>query len=349
MTFTDSPALAGHSLAEEDERLVLGLLASPGFPGLVVLDSELARVVFANGRARAILGAAGIGLGFDVLREVFLAEGVEGAEPGTVRRLGSAVLGYSLCVRGPHTAVVFREISGRLAGEANALAQAESALLRDLFSVLRHEVGNPLNSAKTALSVLRASLGSASSEAVVTYVDRSLAELLRVERILKGLGRFEALQPQAARAVPVAEALGRALEQARRAPLPEGVTLSAAEPPAGAAVLADPEALDCVLGELLAAALQSFAPGRPGRVRIAFERGGESLGHVRISDEGNGMDEEEVRGLFRPREIDDSGELRVGLAAARRLVAGMKGSIAVSSVPGSGTTYVVSLPLAEPP
>ena len=59
-----------------------------------------------------------------------------------------------------------------------------------LVAELRHELGNPLNSIKGALTLLRRNAETFSPEKVATYLDATLGEVVRLERLLGSLRRL---------------------------------------------------------------------------------------------------------------------------------------------------------------
>ena len=62
--------------------------------------------------------------------------------------------------------------------------------LGNLLAELRHELGNPLNSIKGALTLLRRNVETFSPEKITAYLDASLGELIRLERLLGSLRRL---------------------------------------------------------------------------------------------------------------------------------------------------------------
>jgi PAS domain S-box-containing protein len=90
-----------------------------------------------------------------------------------------------------------------------------------------------------------------------------------------------------------------------------------------------------------------------GTVRLAVDRvraeDGESI-VLRVADSGIGMTEEQLQKLFRPFTQADAsttkkyGGTGLGLAITKRFCEMMDGSIAVESTPGTGTTFIVTLP-----
>ncbi len=64
-----------------------------------------------------------------------------------------------------------------------------------VFSGIRYERGNPTNSIKTALSVLKKNLPTWTQAQVLIYVDRALTEISRVEYLLQSLKTFSMHEP----------------------------------------------------------------------------------------------------------------------------------------------------------
>jgi signal transduction histidine kinase len=69
---------------------------------------------------------------------------------------------------------------------------------------------------------------------------------------------------------------------------------------------------------------------------------------IEVSDNGPGLPREGVERLFEPSAARPAGRASsgLGLPISRELVRKMGGEITVSSLPGSGTTFLVSLPPA---
>jgi two-component system sensor histidine kinase KdpD len=87
--------------------------------------------------------------------------------------------------------------------------------------------------------------------------------------------------------------------------------------------------------------------GRPVLVR-SRQSGGRLI--VRVVDQGPGIPEPERERIFEPFYRREPGAVRgfgLGLAIARGFVEANGGEVEVESVPGQGSTFVVSFPLAE--
>jgi signal transduction histidine kinase len=91
-----------------------------------------------------------------------------------------------------------------------------------------------------------------------------------------------------------------------------------------------------------------------GRITVSLENGefpggGMPVALVRIEDQGEGIPPEARSRLFDPFFSTRPGGTGLGLTIVHRVVQAHKGVIRVESVPGSGSTFTVELPLAAPP
>jgi putative PEP-CTERM system histidine kinase len=119
------------------------------------------------------------------------------------------------------------------------------------------------------------------------------------------------------------------------------------ETPSGSwCVMADPERLAAVFEHVVRNAQD--AAGATGEVRVALERTEDRLA-VTIADTGPGMDPEFVRDrLFRPFDsTKGSTGMGVGAYQARAYVLELGGTVEVRSAPGSGTRFVIRIPLCQ--
>jgi signal transduction histidine kinase len=125
----------------------------------------------------------------------------------------------------------------------------------------------------------------------------------------------------------------RTLEVILEPPVPGGATV----------VMADPDRLRQVLGNLLENALKYTA----GPVSLAVARAGGEV-RFRVCDSGPGIDPEVLDNIFEPFYRDATrnrgvGGMGLGLAIVRGLTQAMDGSVEVSSGP-SGSCFTLSLP-----
>jgi signal transduction histidine kinase len=122
-------------------------------------------------------------------------------------------------------------------------------------------------------------------------------------------------------------------------------------PPArGVIVRADSERLRQVLLNLLSNAIKFTEPG--GCVTVAVETTTDEA-RICVQDTGCGIAPDKVERVFEPfvqvhRTLSDpTGGVGLGLAISRELTRAMGGRLTVESTVGKGSTFIVSLPLAQ--
>ena len=107
----------------------------------------------------------------------------------------------------------------------------------------------------------------------------------------------------------------------------------------------DPERMTQVLGNLVSNALRHTPPN--GEIVLSAVCRGQQV-ILSVSDNGDGIDPQHLPRIFdRFYRGDESrqqnGESGLGLAIARSIVQAHGGTITVSSSPGMGTTFIITL------
>jgi two-component system sensor histidine kinase KdpD len=225
--------------------------------------------------------------------------------------------------------------------EAGALRRSDelkTALLRSVS----HDLRTPLTSiiaAGTALDspTLTEPERHELSEAVVEQGQR-LAHL--VENLLD-VSRLESGSVQSRRE-PID--LAGVLEAARESLGDDGALVKFGIGSDIPELVADPVQLERAFANLLVNAVR-YGEGREVLVR-SREVGGRLV--VRIVDQGPGVPEGERERIFEPFYRREGGQgSGLGLSIARGFIEANAGEIAVESMPGQGSTFVVSFPLAK--
>ncbi len=332
------PAASGTPPA--DDRLLAELLRRLE-PGLIVVHAGEGRVVFLNESAAATLALLGSDGSFGSVERLFLSGGADGA-PRTLRA-GSRLVGYSAYSDGAVRWIFCRDITEKLQRESVGAAAEAASLYGGVFAAIRHEVGNPLNSAKTALAVLRRNADRLDREGLLAYVDRALHELGRVEALLHLMKAFFAPAPVEVRRVDLAGLLADVEAEVASDLEERGIWADVYVEAPARVVLADAAGLRHVLLALLANSATALE-GRPApRVSLRALRAAPRLVELRVADNGRGMPEEVLRNVFVPLFASDRGRVGVGLATARALLSRMDGAIEVESEEGVGTTVRLTL------
>jgi signal transduction histidine kinase len=230
-----------------------------------------------------------------------------------------------------------------------ALAEAVESMnsLGYVFSAVRHELGNPVNSVKMALTVLRANLSRFGLHQVEQYLDRSLSELGRVEDLLSSLksySLYEDVSPGPLLLDRFVSDFVRVFGDDYRR---RGIDLSLEAGVGDLTVFADPRALRQILLNLVANAVEAVAENERPVVRLvtAPSAGGASL---RVIDNGCGMTDEVLKNLFKPFHTTKAKGTGLGLVISSKMMARMEGLIDVDSRTGNGTILTLWFRLADP-
>ncbi|RYZ06988.1 MAG: hybrid sensor histidine kinase/response regulator [Comamonadaceae bacterium] len=249
----------------------------------------------------------------------------------------------------------------RVTERTAALRESEAQLLdasrrKDEFlATLAHELRNPLAPVRNAVHFLKLrGPGTQDMQWASDVIDRQIQamgrlidDLMDVSRISNG--RIE-LKPEV---LGLEAVLADAIETTQPQIDGAGHKLTLMQPPGRLAVRADRARLAQVFMNLLSNAAKYTDPGGQIEVRVVREEGNVV---VSIQDSGIGIRPdrlESVFEMFSQEEVALSrsrGGLGIGLSLTRKLVEMHGGNVtATSDGPGSGSRFMVRLPLAEVP
>lgn len=237
-------------------------------------------------------------------------------------------------------------IVGRDVTEEQRLAAVASALnMTDntgyIFAGLRHELGNPVNSLKSALTVVRRSVATFPLAKVENYLDRMLDEVARMEYLLsmlKSVNPSRSLDRERVDVQSFMDHFERLIEPdlSRR-----GVTFRRETRDADVAIAADPRALHQVLLNLITNAADAVVTSPTPHISITLRPRPTEV-EIGVRDNGIGMTPEQRDRVFRPFHTSKDHGTGLGLTIAQRLTAQMNGTLVVHSRLGHGTHVVAS-------
>jgi signal transduction histidine kinase len=317
--------------------------------GVIVFDLARGRLTYCNPWARSLLAAMGVADDVDTLRELLLRHGPR--PPGTVLRprplrIGRRILGYTVH-HGSGVAWVFlRDVTDKTRLEAIAAAIETTNNIGYVFSAVRHEIGNPVNSIKVALGVLAANIEEFSRDTIVEYVQRMSTEIGRIERLLRTFRTFSAFERPEVELVSLEPFFHDFLALLRPETEARGIRLATSVPESALAVC-DPRALHHVLLNLITNAYDALVGCAAPRLLLRVEMTG-SLVVLRVEDNGAGIPEEQRARLFTPFSTTKPNGTGLGLVIARKLLAAMDGTISIESEEGCGTVVSIALPSGDP-
>ncbi len=241
----------------------------------------------------------------------------------------------------------------------SAALESAARRLNDFIAVLAHELRNPLAPIRHAVRLLPGmDPADPRFEALCRAIDRQSGQLSRIVDDLLDIGRLTrgTLAIHTAR-IDLAEVVSRATEAARPGVEAAVHTLTVSLPPGPLPVEGDVLRLTQALTNVLNNAVRYTDPGGRISVKVWTEAtDGSQEVAISVRDTGRGIERELLGSIFdmfvQGRDaIKRAGAgLGVGLALARSIVELHHGTMeARSEGPGTGSEFVIRLPLLPPP
>ena len=215
-----------------------------------------------------------------------------------------------------------------------------------LTAGIAHEINNPLTGISNAIQMLMKD--SVNLDKRQEMLDLILANISRITRIIDDLrvfSRHERLDSDRFELIPVIEETLKLLRYQN-----EGKRVEMQLQHDGRRYLAEgsKSQFQQLMINLLLNAVQAIE-GNEGKVRVELTQAQLPVpsAQIRIIDNGCGIPEEQLEQIFDPffttkRDWHGTG---LGLAVSHRIIQLLKGTIAVISKPGQGTTFTITLPL----
>ncbi|GAA1771576.1 sensor histidine kinase [Agromyces humatus] len=281
----------------------------------------------------------------------------------SVRRTGEPIVGEEYIVsRGPFadTPLRLRVRSARL-GTRFVLLLAEDRtesfrldeVRRDFVANISHELKTPIAS----VSLLAEAIDQAADEPdqVRRFAGRLSVEAGRLAHITSEVIELSRLQARGALRTDVLlgvdEIVAAAVEQNRVVATAKGVEV-AVRASSNAEVYGDRSLLIVAVHNLIANAIAYSSEG--GRVGVGTKIVDGAV-EIAVTDQGIGIESDELERVFeRFYRIDqararNTGGSGLGLSIVKHTVQNHGGDVRVWSQPGRGSTFMIRLPLAEPP
>ncbi len=317
--------------------------------GIVILGVKEKEIVFKNKFASDLFQDNDDNLGYRALLTLLLSE--YGKAPAS-EIIGKAytlwyknrLLGYTpYMISDRFIWVIIRDITERSRLESIAEAVNSMENISYIFSGIRHELGNPINSIKMTLSVLKKNLNDYSTKAIEKFVDRTMTEISRVEFLLQALKSFSIFENPNIQNIIFEEFLSRFISLVSDDLSQSGIKISKLIVPPVKKISADPRLLHQVMLNLITNASDALNNCENQNIFIRAEK---KEGHIAITveDNGIGMSEEEQTNLFKPFYTTKPQGTGLGLMITLKMVTLMKGNMEIKSFKDVGTKVTVFIP-----
>jgi signal transduction histidine kinase len=242
----------------------------------------------------------------------------------------------------------FNVVSARLAREHADGEVSRTALSRRLAALGRvssgiaHEVKNPLNAMRIHLELLR--MKTADVPGTHDHVQVLADQMRRLDEVVGGFLTFTRSEDLVIAPVTPRDLFDEMLPVVSAEAGKTGVKVAVDIPGDVPAIAGDRALLAQALLNLAINACHAMPRG--GRLTLAARRKDDTHVQLMVEDTGTGIEPEHLEKIFNlyfTTKADGSG---IGLALVYRTIHLHDGDIDVQSVPGSGTTFTVTLPAA---
>jgi len=233
-------------------------------------------------------------------------------------------------------------IQAKVAMEREMQHREKLAAIGQLAATVAHEIRNPITGAKCLLQQVEEELNGTPQGK--EYIQLALEDLERVEQSVSQLLTFARKEEYHFSEQDVTELVRATVHRFSTQPREKSIAVRLQESaPVRAAV--DEEKLRRTLLNLLENAAD--AVNGDGLIALSVSAVGPEV-EVRVSDNGQGFAPEDQDRIFEPFFTRKEKGTGLGLAIAKKVVEGHGGRITVTSTPGQGTTFTLTLPRQRP-
>jgi signal transduction histidine kinase len=227
----------------------------------------------------------------------------------------------------------------------NTIAEAVNTMnnLGYFFSGIRHELGNPINSIKTTMTVLNDNIENYSKETVVKYIERVLHDINRVEYLLRELKTFSMFEKPECKDIHIPSFMFDLLSMVERDFTEKHIDVSTIFPQEVEWVYADPRALQHVMLNILTNASDALQTITAPEIVISTSKMGNRI-IIKVKDSGCGIPEEQKGHLFKPFMTTKRNGTGLGLVIVKKILSQMDSTVDIESEENIGTVVTVNLP-----
>ncbi|HEX2534964.1 MAG TPA: HAMP domain-containing sensor histidine kinase [Chitinophagaceae bacterium] len=245
--------------------------------------------------------------------------------------------------------VQYNKMVRQLEQSAEALAKSErEGAWREMARQVAHEIKNPLTPMKLSIQYLQKAIqnNQPNVKDLTSNVANTLVEQIdHLSKIAADFSRFANIGIRNLEAFDLHSVLSSLVDLYRSNP---NVELRWNREPRALMIEADKTHMNRLFTNLLTNAVDACAERDTCRVTITEEFKGRSV-LIRIQDNGEGIPPEMQPRIFAPNFTTKSSGTGLGLAMCKSIIEQAHGDIWFETVPGTGTTFFVHLPLSSNP
>jgi PAS domain S-box-containing protein len=236
-----------------------------------------------------------------------------------------------------------RDITEKLRLESIAEAVNTMDSIGYVFSGVRHEIGNPINSVNMILGILSSKLPDLSQDAIRDYLDRIIGQIGRVEFLLRSLKSFNMYETQEPQRIRIDSFMVQFQPLIKDDLETKGIAIDIKLDPMADTLYADPRALQQVLVNLIANAFDALSERDHPKIALNVSKA-DGMVRIDVEDNGCGIPQDKVKDLFKPFYTTKATGTGLGLVIVKKMITRMNGTIEIKSRKDIGTVVTISLP-----
>ena len=257
---------------------------------------------------------------------------------------GDKIIGYTPYDIGNHKVILLKDMTESIYTLNLQKNREINDVINYIFSMVRHEIGNPINTIKVSLSVLENQIETASKEKIKEFISRLQDETDRLKKILDSLKEFSKYGVVKIERTNLDKILMDTYEKMNPLARSKHIMLFLGEV-APVEVEVDSVALSQVLSNLIKNSIEALENKEGEKLIQIYSSVDEKFVRIHIIDNGPGIPEDAQEKLFMPFFTTKKTGTGMGLAISKGLITAMNGWIGLVNT-GNGTMAVVTLPRA---
>jgi two-component system, NtrC family, sensor histidine kinase PilS len=243
--------------------------------------------------------------------------------------------------------LTFQDVTETRKLEREARVQQRLAAVGEMAAGIAHEIRNPLASMSGSIQILRQELPLTDEQGQL--MDIVIRESERLNDTIRSFLAYAKPQRQSMNHMDVRQVItDTATLLQNSAERADGHKIAVDVPGDPVVFQADEGQIRQIVWNLATNGLRAMPQG--GKLTLAVTPPTEEVPHlvINVSDEGVGIEPEELDGIFQPFRGGFSRGTGLGLSIVHRIVSDYSGEVRVASTKGSGTTVQVKFPVAAP-
>jgi two-component system sensor histidine kinase HydH len=215
-----------------------------------------------------------------------------------------------------------------------------------LAAGVAHEIRNPLSSIKGFATYFKERYPDAPQDQNTANI--MIAEVDRLNRVVGQLLEFAKPVPVSPKLTSLKDLVDDSVRLIEQKAKEKQITVKTFNSAKVDEAVIDPDRINQVLLNLYLNAIESMEPG--GELGVELLAGEEDHRiEIRVSDTGCGIPGEHLSRIFDPYFTTKSAGTGLGLAIAHNIMEAMGGKMNISSRPGKGTTFCLTIPNPDKP